>query len=85
MSSAVASLNRRNCTKMTASSTIVPSEPMSHGRFVRMYSRSREWKRICEGKMSVWLGEQVSATYASAIGQVSEKRKEEEEEREAFA
>lgn len=36
----------RNCANIKASSAIVPSDPINHGRFVMMYSLSREWKRM---------------------------------------
>jgi hypothetical protein len=36
----------RNWRKIVASSTIVPNEPINHGRFVIKYSFSTEWKRI---------------------------------------
>lgn len=35
-----------NCMKMTASSKIVPRDPMSQGRFLRKYCFSTEWRRI---------------------------------------
>jgi hypothetical protein len=37
-----------NCMKMMASSKIVPSDPMSQGRFLRKYCFSTEWSRIYE-------------------------------------
>jgi hypothetical protein len=36
----------RNWKKMVMSSTMVPREPISHGRLVRRYSFSWEWNRI---------------------------------------
>jgi hypothetical protein len=38
--------NARNCMKMIASSTMVPSEPISQGRLVRKYSFSVEWNKM---------------------------------------
>jgi hypothetical protein len=38
--------NARNWTKMVTSSTMVPSEPINHGKLVKKYSFSKEWKRI---------------------------------------
>lgn len=35
-----------NCRKITASSTIVPKDPMSHGVLMMRYSFSNEWKRM---------------------------------------
>lgn len=36
----------RNCKNMKPSSTMVPKDPINHGRFVMMYSLSREWSRM---------------------------------------
>lgn len=71
--------------KMITSSNIVPREPINHGRLVRKYSLSVEWQRICIGKISKFLMEdRPSVTYACAIGQISQERKDEKQKRQSY-
>lgn len=74
----------RNWTKMVASSTIVPSEPMSQGRLVRMYSFSIEWKIIWYRQYARPEEIQLYQTHPCTVGQVAQQRQHEEEQRQAL-